>query len=101
MPLKVGDGGDVEVDIVARLEVEVGRSLDDEIDNFGGQHNPSHYVTLPFLTAGLADAEELLEGEESGGADKPFPEIWSVNNQQNPKDYVEKVSPIKHLNVAG
>ena len=49
--------------------------------------------------SGLADTEEFLECEHRGGADKPFPEIWSVNDQQNPKDYVEKVSPIKHLKM--
>ena len=100
MPLKVGNGGNVEVDIVPGLEVEVGGSLDDEIDNFGWEHNSSHHVTLSFLTPGLADTEEFLKCEHRGGADKPFPKIWSVNNQQNPKDYVEKVSPIKHLKMS-
>ena len=33
MPLKVGDGGDVQVDVVARLKGKVGRPLDDQVDD--------------------------------------------------------------------
>ena len=36
MPFEVGDGRDVEEDVVARLEVEVGRPLDHKVHHLQG-----------------------------------------------------------------
>ena len=99
MPLKVGNGGNVEVYVVPGLEVKVRRPLYYKVDHFGRQDNSSHNITFAFLTARFAYAEKFFTREHTSRSYEPFPKIGSMNNQQDPEDYVEKVGPIKHLNI--
>ncbi len=46
MPLKLSNRRNVEVDIVAGLEGEVGRPLDDEVHHLGGEDDASGDVAL-------------------------------------------------------
>ncbi len=46
MPLKLGNRRNVEVDIVAGLEGEVGWALDDEVHHLGGEDDPGGDIAL-------------------------------------------------------
>ena len=97
MPLIVSNARNIEVDIVTRLEGEVGGTLDHEVDNFGWEHHPSHNIGFPLLRPGLANTDQLLTREHNGWTYEPLPEVGSMNNCQDPEDNVEKMCPVKHL----
>jgi len=97
MPLELGNRGDVEVDIVAGLEGEVGRPLDDQVDHAGGQDDPRGDVALALVGERVVEAEQLLPDKDGKGADNPFPEVDRVEDEQQPEDQVEEVGPVEDL----
>ncbi len=82
VPLELGNGGDVEVDIVAGLEGEVGGPLDDEVHHLGGKDDASGHVALPLVGEGVVEAEQLLHYEDGEGADDPLPEVDGVEDEE-------------------
>ena len=56
MPLEVGDGRNIQENVVARLEVEVRRSFDDQVDHLGGQDHAVGYVALALVREGVVEA---------------------------------------------
>ena len=97
MPLKLSNGGNVEVDIVAGLEGEVGRPLDDKVDNPGGEDDPGGDVALALVGERVVEAEQLLADKDGKGADNPLPEVDGVEDEEQPEDQVEEVGPVEDL----
>ena len=97
MPFEVGDGRNIQEYVVARLEVEVRRSFDDQVDHLGGQDHAVGYVALALVREGVVEAERLLEDKEAAGTDEPFPEVWCVKHYQRPEHQVQEVSPVENL----
>ena len=101
VPLKLSYAGDVEVDVVTRLEREVRWSLDDKADDPGGEHHPCSDVALALLRVGLVQADDLLHGKDGEGTDEPFPECGGVEDAQQPEEEVEEVGPVEYLGRVG
>ena len=97
MPLEVRDGRNIQEYVVARLEVEVRRPFDDQVDHLGGQDHAVGYVALALVREGVVEAERLLEDEEAAGPDEPLPEVWRVKHDQRPEHQVQEVSPVEYL----
>ena len=97
MPLKVCNAGNIQVDIVSRLERKVGRSLDHQIDHLGGQHHPSHHIGLALFCPRLTQTYHLLTGEHTSWSYEPLPEVGCMKHRQNPENNVQEMGPVKHL----
>ena len=99
MPFEVGDGRNIQENVVARLEVEVWRSFDDQVDHLGGQHHAVGDVALALVREGVVEAERLLEDEEAAGTDEPLPKVGRMQNATQPEGKVKEVSPVEDLHI--
>ena len=97
MPLVDGDGGDLDEAPVPWAVVELGRLLDPETGDSGGQGDA-------LVNDGVAAAEqegddpiELLRDEDDGEEDHPLPEAGRVQDQQPPVQPVVQVREVEHL----
>ena len=97
MPLKGGNGRNVDEDVIARLEGEMGRSTDHQAHHFGGKDHTHGHPRLAFFAETSGHPEGLFQDENGTRAYKPFPKMGGMKNKQDPIDDVEQMTEVKHL----
>ena len=81
-----------DIDVFSDVKIEILRSFDDQckclvIFDLHG------YQSCSTIVRQMSFAEEkFFQTEQSHGTNRPFPEIWSMNNEENEDGPEEKVS---------
>ena len=100
MPLRLGDGGDLDEAPVTRTVVELARLLDLQTGHFGWKRNT-------FINDGFSmskeirdDSIELFRNKNDCPEDEPLPEAGSVDDQKTPVEPVVEMGEVEDLEVS-
>ena len=82
MPLEKSDAGNVQKDVVSRLEIEVRGLANDQTGDLTGQDDSHCDPRFAFFRESLAHPNTLFDDKEEAGDDEPFPKYGRVQNEK-------------------
>lgn len=100
MPLVLGYCRYVHEHVVAGVEVEVRRSLYHQVGDFGRQQQTGTDVRFTVFGAHQRETVKTFAQVQQSGNYEPFPEVRTVEDQQQVKRHVQQMSPIEYLKTS-
>ena len=100
MPLKLGDGGDLDEAPVTWTVVELGGLLDLQTGYFRGQGDALINDSLSMTKEVRNNSVKLLSEKNDCKEDQPLPEAWGVNDQKTPVKPIVEVGEVEDLEVS-
>jgi len=97
MPLVLGYCWYVHKYVVAGVKVEVRWSLYYQVGDFGRQQQTRTDIRFTVFGAHQRETVKTFAQVQQSGNYKPFPEVRTVEDQQQVKRHVQQMSPIEYL----
>lgn len=97
MPLIQGNDRNIDEDVVSRMEIKVGWPFDDEMGDSGREKNSWANVSFAALSPHPDESEDPLDEVDDARDQKPFPEVGSVEEDEDPEGNVHQMSPVEDL----
>jgi len=79
------------------MEIEMRRSFDHQVGDFGRQQQARADVRFPVFRAHQRETVKTFAQVQQPGHYEPFPKVRTVEDQQQEKRHVEQVSPVEYL----
>ena len=80
VPLKGGNGRNIDEDVVPGLEGKMWRPFDDQRHHFWGQDHARRYPRLALIWQTFGNPSDFFDGKNYRRYNEPFPEVWSMDN---------------------